>query len=356
MSQERILLVAKWIAFLSIGTFVMMVFFVLISRNSPHSIKGDMKMMNLQNREIAQSTNEYVSSDMGMASAPMMEGSDGRNVGKMMMASPTVSPDTSLDSTVAIEEKKIVRNGTLSMRVDDTQKTIEEIAIIVDRLGGSIVSSSINTDEPRPYPYERMNGSDQVQIQSGVQDYDVRNGMVTVRVPFQKFDEAMRSVRQTAKVVSNESSSSNDVTAQFIDLEVRMKNKRTEEETYVKILTTNAQKVSDILEITRELSRVRGEIEQLEAQQKFLTTQTDFSEISIFLTEDAQIGDSSEVWRPWQTVKDAVNHLFEQSKSFVDGIIYFVISVLPLFFLYIASLWLVFVAGRNVYHRVKMRK
>ena len=154
-------------------------------------------------------------------------------------------------------------------------------------------------------------------------------------------------------MVLNESSSASDVTAQFADLEARIKNKYAEEEAFTKILNTTSGKVSDVLEVTRELARVRGEIEQLETQRKYMESQTDMASIAVSLSEDARVGATTNTWRPWQTVKAAVNALIAQCRSFVDGAIYFVVSVVPIFLLYLLGVYVLYRIGLGLYRKVR---
>ncbi|MGM0652752.1 MAG: DUF4349 domain-containing protein, partial [Bacillota bacterium] len=79
---------------------------------------------------------------------------------------------------------------------------------------------------------------------------------------------------------------SDDVTMQYIDLESRLNNQKAQEERLVEILEM-AETVEDILEIERELNRVRGEIESMTAQLNHLEDQVSFATIHVNLREEA---------------------------------------------------------------------
>jgi predicted house-cleaning noncanonical NTP pyrophosphatase (MazG superfamily) len=248
-------------------------------------------------------------------------------------------------------EKRMVKNGNLSIRVDDAEWSADEIDRIATRLGGFTASRTISDQGISPLVMMQNTQTSPDTKESG--PGNVRSGTVVIKVPSEKFAEAQSSIKGIAKVVISESSSASDIMAQFVDLEARLKNKYAEEASFTKILDTNTGKVSDVLEVTREISNVRGEIEQLETQKKYMESQTDMAELSISLTEDTQIRSGSNTWRPGQTVKDAVNHLAVQFRSFVDGTLYFVISVLPFFLLYLLGVYMLYRIGVKIYAKLR---
>src|SRR5262249_20667239 len=67
--------------------------------------------------------------------------------------------------------------------------------------------------------------------------------------------------------------------------EARLASKRVEEARLLKHLTSSTGKLSEILEVERELSRVRGEIEQLEGRRRFLANQTELTTVTISIQE-----------------------------------------------------------------------
>ena len=247
-------------------------------------------------------------------------------------------------------EKRVVRNGGLSIRVEDAAWSADEIDRIATRLGGFTASRDIS--DQQMYPLPMMQNVRDESSAKGATSGNMRSGTVVIKVPSEKFDEAVSAIRGIASVVLNESSSASDVTAQFADLEARIKNKHAEEEAFTKILNTTSGKVSDVLEVTRELSRVRGEIEQLETEKKYMESQTDMASITISLSEDARVGTTTNTWRPWQTVKGAVNRLMVQFQNFVDGVIYFAVSIFPFLLLYLFAAYILYRVGRMAYRKI----
>lgn len=362
MNQEFFAKVTKWILYAAIGVLVVAVFFSFFGDR-----KGDREVMKKNKSWATLGTEEGMSSRVGIGAGGGMDGSVSSGTGMMEADSFAVSkempaPDMMNAVTVpsADMEKKVIRNGNLSLRVEDAEWSADEIDRIAMRLGGFTASRSLSGDIPG-YPLPMMTSEPMMRGAGYDADKNVsssetnmpQSGFVVIKVPSGKFSEAISSIRAIASVVLNESSSASDVTMQFADLEAQIRNKRAEEEAFTKILNTNTGKVSDILEVTRELSRVRGEIEQLETQKKYMESETDMAELSISLTEDAKVGATTDAWRPWQTVKMAMNQLLLKFQGFVDGIIYFIVSVLPFFLLYLLGLYVLYRVGRNVYQKMR---
>lgn len=301
---------------------------------------------------VAVATDQSAGSALGIMGAepqPMME----KVASEVAPDSVMMAGGIDTGETINVEERRVVRDGTLSLRVEDTEWSADEIGRIAERFGGFVVSRVMSSEIPG-YPMPMMRGEfdNSSDEEPSVGTSIPESGMITIKVPSEKFAETMSAIRGIATAVLNESSSASDVTAAYVDLEAQLKNKYAEEEAFTKILNTNAQKVSDILEVTRELSRVRGEIERLEAQKKYMDSQTDMASITVSLSEDARVGSVSNDWRPWQTVKNAVNQLLLHFRGFIDGSIYFVVSVLPLFLLYLIGLYVLFLVGRMIYRKL----
>jgi hypothetical protein len=114
-----------------------------------------------------------------------------------------------------------------------------------------------------------------------------RSGRWRIRVPVESFQSFMAAVRQLG-VPQVARADSDDVTAEYVDLEARLRNKKIEEETMRAYLKDRkiAAKLDDIFTIEHELVRVRGEIEQMEAQQRLMDNLTALATINIQMHEE----------------------------------------------------------------------
>lgn len=267
-------------------------------------------------------------------SAPVPSGSAFSNPLSFGKSSNSLSTSGSSDSSAAQTDlpeadKKIIKNGSLNLKVDNTDKASASISKIAKDNGGEVASSNFR--------------------QSGA---SVKSGYITVKVPVANFEKAFSDLKKVASLVINESTSGTDVTEQYVDLQAQLKNKQTEEEAFTRIMA-QAQEISDILAVQTQLSRVRGEIERLQGRIKYLESQTDMSTITINLSEDANIS-MVDKWRPWQVVKTSASVLVKNVQNFADFVIRLIILVLPVFLLYALLVWVIYGIGKKAY--IKFRK
>lgn len=224
-----------------------------------------------------------------------------------------------------VEEKRVIKNGFLTLKVEDTDTAAEEVSKIVSENGGEIFSSNFN---------EYRRGS--------------RTGAITVKIPVDNFQKTIKDLKGIATQVVTESTSGQDVTERYVDLKAQLKNKRAEEETFVSLLDRSG-KLDDVLKVTQQISRVRGEIERLEGKIKYLESQTSMSTIAINISEDIEITPIDNDWRPAQIVKKALNDLKKQSQDFVESVINFIIVKIPSFIPFAIFVIVVYWIGKKIY-------
>jgi len=257
------------------------------------------------------------------------ESSVKKRMGGLMMdaAAPvSVAMEGRSGSVSMMSEQKMMKNGSLSLQVENIDQATAKARTIAEELGGTVTNSF----------FDQASGS-------------VKTGSVTVSVPVAQFGEALSRLKGIAAVVLSENTSGTDVTEQHIDLQARISNMRAAEAAYQALLDT-AEKVSDVIEVTDKLAAVRSEIESLEGQLRYLSSQTDKASITVFMTEDRAItGDQS--FRPGQTFKESVVMLLQMLGHFVQGVIMLAILGLPMFLVYGLILWIVY----RVVHKLVTR-
>jgi len=179
------------------------------------------------------------------------------------------------------EDRKIVKEGSITLEVEDIADTMDEVAEMADDLNGYVVSS-----------YKR-------EYERGV------SGHITVRVPVEKFEEAFVRLRQLAIAVPYETTTAKDVTEEYVDLEAQLGNLLATEAQYLALLE-EAKSVEEMLMVQKELSKVRGEIEQIEGRMKYLEQTSETSLIEINLQETKGL---SEPWSASAAFQSAVRGL-----------------------------------------------
>jgi anti-sigma factor RsiW len=134
-------------------------------------------------------------------------------------------------------------------------------------------------------------------------------------VPAPQYDATLADLRALGRV-AQEQQSSEEVSAQIVDLDARLKNARETETQLAEILRERAGKVGDVLEVEKEMARVRGEIEVMAAEQKQLHDRVAFASIELNLSEEykAQLGDS-----PASVTRRMRNALVDGYRAAADG-------------------------------------
>jgi hypothetical protein len=243
--------------------------------------------------------------------------------GEMVLSDASQSPE--------IADKKIIKNGDLTFKVANADKAASDIATVAKNNGGEVFSSNF---------YENTS--------------NVKSGTVTVKVPVVNFEKTFNELKKIASLVVRESTIGQDVTQEYTDLQSRLKNKKAEEQAFANILLQSG-KIDDVLKITKELARVRGEIELLQGQIRFMDSQTDMSLITVNLSEDDNIT-ISDSWRPLQIAKDAVNSLISKVQKFISFVIVLVITVIPIMALYLLLFFILYLIGKKIYHKIRAKK
>jgi len=112
-----------------------------------------------------------------------------------------------------------------------------------------------------------------------------RSLQASLRIPAPQLAAALAELKSLGRV-ELETQNGEEVTQQHADLVARLKNSRETEQRLQAILTERTGKISDVLSVEQEIARVRGEIEQMEAEQKNLEHRVDFATIDLKLSEE----------------------------------------------------------------------
>ncbi len=111
----------------------------------------------------------------------------------------------------------------------------------------------------------------------------------TLQVPADQLDAVLAELKALGRV-EQESQAAEEVTKQFVDLTARLKNARETEQRLITVLRERTGKVGDVLEVEQEIARVRGEIEQMDAERKSLESRVRLSTVQFRLTEEYKAG------------------------------------------------------------------
>ena len=178
---------------------------------------------------------------------------------------------TSNSGTVA--QRHIIQNAHLYLEVIDIDEAATAMQQLTDQADGYIASREIyNIGEER------------------------RAGNISLRVPAERFNFLVGQIKELGKV-KNDRVYTDDVTMQYIDLEARIAN-MTAQEKRLRELLDKAESIEDIMQVERELGRVRGDLEAMTGNFRYLRERVQYSAIEIRLEEiDARtmvVGDKFE--------------------------------------------------------------
>jgi hypothetical protein len=107
---------------------------------------------------------------------------------------------------------------------------------------------------------------------------------VIVKVVPENLDNFLQKVRALGEL-KNQTLGTEDVTKAYFDTDARLKNARVMEQRLIEMLKTKTGKVADLLQVEKELGRVREEIEKMQGELKYWDSQVQFATVTISLSE-----------------------------------------------------------------------
>lgn len=219
---------------------------------------------------------------------------------------PLAKSSTETRSATTPKKRLIIKNGEMTIEINQYDQTISQLTALADTLGGYLSETKMNLHY------------------SGVKE-----GFVQMRIPAEKFDLAVERIRRIAVKVEQENAKASDVTEEFFDLEARLNNKRKAEARMTEILKT-AKTVNDILSVEQSLTAIREDIERYEGRLRYLSDQIALSTINITLHEPYPITVSSRGGF-WNTIGDGFVEGFRGFAVILSGTITFLIAGIPVF-------------------------
>jgi hypothetical protein len=249
-----------------------------------------------------------------MESAPMAAREEASKVFADEAGSADYDYSTS-GSDVNTAERIVIKNADLSIVVEDPVSSMDAISLMAEEMGGFMVTSNTYKTTTR----------------SGA---EVPNASITVRVPADKLDEALVSIKALVEDpdldILTETVSGQDVTSEVTDLESRLRNLQAAETQLLEIMD-NAYSTEDVINIFRELTSIREEIEVLQGQIKYYRESASLSAVSVYLqAKEALEPISIAGWQPGREAQRALQALVEGGQALVNIVIWMVIFVLPL--------------------------
>ncbi|MGC9395765.1 MAG: DUF4349 domain-containing protein [Anaerolineae bacterium] len=245
-------------------------------------------------------------------------------------ATGSVAYDADSVNLQAAEPKKmIIYNAELSLVVKDSGVAQEEITAMIEGLEGYVSNSS-------SYTY------------SG----GLRRITLTLRLPAEKFNEAMSALREMAMEVTQETIGTQDVTQEYVDLESRLRALEAKADRLEELME-QAEDTEAVLAVYEQLSQTQIEIEQTKGRMQYLERSAAMATITVTLTPD-ELSQPIEIagWRPGGVAKESFQALIKAFQWLINALIRIVILVLPVMLfvggvLYLAVKLLGLIFGRR---------
>lgn len=158
-------------------------------------------------------------------------------------------------------EPMIVKNGEIEIVVADTNVAIERVTQVARDSGGYVLSNQAWSEGP------------------------YRSATMTIAVRVDQFETAMRRLRELAMEVVFESSSGQDVSSEYVDLQSRLRNLEATRDR-IRSFLGEATTVEEALEINRQLAEIEAQIEQVQGRMQYLSGRAAFSTITITIQQN----------------------------------------------------------------------
>jgi hypothetical protein len=221
---------------------------------------------------------------------------------------------TDRDAAQLPVERKLVRRGEMTIEVRSVNTALEKIEQIVSSMGGHTTNRSEEQNE-----------------------YGRRSASVTCRIPVDRLDRAVEAVKALG-VPRALTLTAEDITTAYFDVAVRISTQTQLEHQLVSLLRRPTNKLSELLEIERELARVREEIDRLEGRKRSWDNQVALSSLQITI-EDPMPVVAGTGGGLWHTLGQSISESTENFVLAVAGIIATAGSILPMAILVGGAAW-----------------
>lgn len=229
-------------------------------------------------------------------------------------------------SNAAAATRKIIRNAELVVESEATDAAYKQIASLAESNGGFVVESEASQRGESTDPGKQIVST-------------------TVRVPAAQFEATIESIRRLGSRVLQDRRTGQDVTEEYIDLEARVLTKKALEAQFLEIMK-RAEKVSDALEVQRQLAEVRGEIERVEGRRRFLENQSALSTIKVTLRPPPSLVGGETGF--FSGIREAIGDGVSAAVTIVLVLIRIVVAMLPVVLFVLLPLFLL---GRYLLRR-----
>jgi len=171
------------------------------------------------------------------------------------------APDTATTPIPTLANRKLIRNATVDLEIVSFDQTVQKITAFANEEKGYVATTSSEKQE---------NGK--------------LKGEIVVKVLPENLDRFLQKIRGLGEL-KNQTLGTEDITKNYFDTEARLKNARVMEQRLIDMLKKRSDDINDLLQVEKELGRVREEIEKMQGDLKFWDSQVQFATVTISLAE-----------------------------------------------------------------------
>lgn len=225
--------------------------------------------------------------------------------GSAKMVSSNILPIPQAEvAPVETADRLVIQESSMSLVVKDVREVGDKAIEKAKEVGGFMINSSLTKPEDAPY------------------------ANISVRVPSDKLKDVLDYYRKLAIKVSSENLYGYDVTDQYVDIEARLETLGKTKAKFEEILRS-AVRVTDLLEVNRELINLQVQIDSLKGRQTYLEQTAKLARINLYLSTDELALPYAPVksYRPSVIIKEAVRSLITTYRKIVTAIIWIIIFI-----------------------------
>ena len=198
---------------------------------------------------------------LGAAGCAREEGPSSATAPKAVPASSAAPAVATLLALPTASGRKVIRRAELGIEVGSVGRAQSEITRIAESAGGYVAATA---REVRAEAGERA----------------ASRVTLTLRVPSETLSAVLERIKRLGTGTETERISSEDATDEYVDLEARIENQRRLEQQFIEILSS-AKTVADALNVQRELSTVRTDLDRMEGRRRFISQAAALSSIEV---------------------------------------------------------------------------
>jgi hypothetical protein len=218
----------------------------------------------------------------------------------------TTAPTTIPEPTT--KKRKIIKTADITIEVKDFADSLTKVREIMKEVAPSEQDGFI------------------ADSSSSKSETGAMSGMVIIRVSPAKFDVLVDKLMAVGDV-QYQRIAGQDVTKEYYDLQARLTSKQEMEKRLIQLLATKTNSVADLLEVERELGRVREEIESIQGTLRYYDDLVGMSTVNLTIQEpESVVSGAGGFWGP---IKQAVTRSFEVFGKSIAALIIFFMGVLP---------------------------